>query len=219
MLLEFHLSWVLGVSVCTELWRFLAESMPTHCLMWDYFFKETKHFVGCGSNSIKKNPDGQYPFLTKDEVHAKAKNGETATLWEGMAMPLSCAQLLVINEYRFALRLVLTPGLYLNFALCSFRLMSYFTGWASKKKVEDHEHLIPVIASALVSNLQNQIEHIQHKTIMSDGDTTHSVMPVYVRRRCRETMGGMIRSKHNRRWKYHIGNPQLFTISVCILLD
>ena len=79
--------------------------------MADWYYKGTKGLFGFDAACIKE-VDGEYRFKTKpDDLTEEEKEQERWELWDGTSSELSCASLVIVNEFNCPLSLILTPGI------------------------------------------------------------------------------------------------------------
>ena len=78
----------------------------------DWYYKSTKGLFGFAASAIKKTIDGKYILKTSREHLTEEEREEKEwNLWDGSRHQLSCAALLISNEFNLPLALMLTPGM------------------------------------------------------------------------------------------------------------
>ena len=87
-------------------------SIGNHCYYADWFYKITKGVFGFAANQIHRDANGDVSFKTPSDLTEEEKGGEQWGLFDGDCHAISCASLLIGNEFRAPLEWILTPGMH-----------------------------------------------------------------------------------------------------------
>ena len=116
------------MNVCLDLMQLLNLSVPSTMIQWDWAYKSVRNVLSkYDTTSLRKGADGRFhlrrtaedlkggmdgAFVDDDSAHNHAEEEEEeASVVDDFVHKLSCAYLVIANEFRLPFMVVLTPGI------------------------------------------------------------------------------------------------------------